>query len=86
MIHVLFTELKNLLKMIMKQFIKSDTIDGISAKTLLGLERNSPSALLLENVEFGGKTARLLAKLTVSDQQREKEKMLAFYYYYNQAA
>ena len=38
MIHVLFTELKNLLKMIMKQFIKSDAIDGISAKTLLGLD------------------------------------------------
>ena len=62
--------------MIMKRFIKSDTIDGRSAKTLLGLgiKRQKEIHPPLEKMEVGGKTTRPLAKLSAFDRKRETEK------------
>ena len=76
MVHVLFTELKNLRKTITKRFIKSDPADGKNAKTLLGqdIEKQKDFHLPLEKMEVGGKTTKLLAKLSAFDQKREKEK------------
>lgn len=64
-IHVLFTELKNLLKTIMERFNKNDGIDVKSAKILLGLdiEKLKEIHLPLEKMEVDGKTTRLLGKL-----------------------
>ena len=60
----------------MKRFVKSDAIDGKSAKTLLGLdiEKQKGIHLPLEKKEVGEKTTKLLAKLSVFDGKREKEK------------
>lgn len=65
----------------MKWFIKSDAIDGKSTKILLGLDIEKPKETYLspEKMQVGWKNTRFLAKLSVFDQKREKEKMLDFY-------
>ena len=80
LIHLLFHELKQLLVAVMKRFIKSEEVDGKSAKSLLKLDVSDKNILLpLEEIEIGAKTSRLLKELSPFDQKAEKEKMLKSY-------
>ena len=71
-VHILFKEMKHLLKVIMKRFLKANVVDGLSGKELLDLDVKKIDYELAEMV-VDGKTERLLKKLSPYEQEGTSE-------------
>ena len=80
LIHIMFSELKKVLLAVMRRFMKSEELNGKSAKSLLKMDpKKEEFHLPLEKIEVGAKTERLLQKLSPFEQKKEREKMPKFY-------
>ena len=74
LIHILHDELKLLLSMLMKCFLKREAVDSLSGKQLLSVNVKDSNLQLNEaQMVIGAKTERLLKKLSPFDQKRERE-------------
>ena len=80
LIHVLFKELKSLLKTLMMRFIDQKLVVGKPAAEIIKIKVDSQeNQLPLENIVVGARTERFLQKLSPHDARRERAVMMKFY-------
>ena len=79
LIHILFKELKSLLKSIMLRFIDPKVLEGKSGADLANIVVDSEeNQLSLDKIVVGAKTKRFLKKLSPHDARRERTAMKNF--------
>ena len=79
LVHIIYKAMKDLLKIVMKRFLKAKVIDGLSGKELQKVDVTKKENQLNDKLEIGAKTECLLKNLSPFGQKKEREAMLKFY-------
>ena len=78
-VHIIYKAMNDLLKIVMKRFLKAKVIDGLSEKELQKVDVTKKENQLGDKLEIGVKTERLLKNLSSFEQKKQREAMLKFY-------
>ena len=79
LVPIIYKAMKDLLKIVMKRFLKAKVIDGLSGKELQKVDVTKKENQLGDKLEIGAKTGRLLKNLSPIEQKKEREAMLKSY-------
>ena len=71
-VHIIYKTMKDLLKMVMKRFLKAEVIDGLSGKELQNFVKKKENQLG-DKLGIGAKTERLLKNLSPSNKKRSRK-------------
>ena len=69
LVHIIYKAIKDLLKIVMKRFLKGKIIDGLSRKKLQKFDVTKKENQLGDKLEIGAKTEHLLKNLSPFDQK-----------------
>ena len=72
LVHIIYKTMKDLLKMVMKRFLKAEVIDGLSGKELQNFVKKKENQLG-DKLGIGAKTERLLKNLSPSNKKRSRK-------------
>ena len=72
LVHIIYKTMKDLLKMVMKRFLKAEVIDGLSGKELQNFVKKKENQLG-DKLGIGAKTERLLKNLSSSNKKRSRK-------------
>ena len=70
LVHIICKTMKDLLKIVMKRFLKGKIIDGLSGKKLQKSDVTKKENQLGDKLEIGAKTERLLKNLNPFEQKK----------------
>ena len=70
LVHIICKAMKDLLKIVMKRFLKGKIIDGLSGKKLQKSDVTKKENQLGDKLEIGAKTERLLKNLNPFEQKK----------------
>ena len=79
LVPIIYKAMKDLLKIVMKRFLKAKVINGLSGKELQKVDVAKKENQLGDKLETGAKTERLLKNLSPIEQKKEREAMLKSY-------
>ena len=69
LVHIIYKAIKDLLKIVMKRFLKGKIIDGLSRKKLQKFDVTKKENQLGDKLEIGAKTEHLLKNLSPFDRK-----------------
>ena len=79
LVPIIYKAMKDLLKIVMKTFLKAKVIDRLSGKVLQKADVTKKENQLSDKLEIGAKTERHLKNLSLFEQKKERQAMLKFY-------
>ena len=79
LVHIIYTAMKDLVKIVMKRLLKAKVIDRLSRKELKKVDVTKKENQVSDKLEIAAKTECLLKNLNPFEQKMEREAMLKFY-------